>query len=387
MVIRRTSQRNKKTITNNVPLRVLHITGTMNCGGAETRLMELFKIIDRKNIQFDFCLFRKDVCYYESEIEALGGNIIRCGSPRTNFPLFAWRLYRLLKQEKYEVVHSHILLFSGIFLTIAKLAGIKKRIAHIQSTSDGKKDSFFRCICRKLLINLILRNATDIIGVSNASLRNWFGPDYMKNLKISVVHDGLDTKLFHCEPDRKWLLSEFHIPAEHKVVVHVGRFNPAKNHAKLVNVAQRYLARHPGTCFILVGDGILRREIEKSTEAKGIATKFRFVGIRSDIPRIMKSADALLFPSLWEGLPGVILEAVAAGLPMTVSERPEIREILDVCGCAEILPVDAPDTQWATALGKSVNTPHQKQWLSKFENSSFSLYNSWKNLQRIYEAD
>jgi glycosyltransferase involved in cell wall biosynthesis len=358
----------------------------MACGGAETRLMELFRISNPDNVCFDFCMFNKEPGYYDSEIKALGGQIIQCPLAK-NILLFTWHFYRLLKKGKYDVVHSHVLLFSGICLTIAKWAGIKKRIAHMRSTSDSKRDSAFRRVYRKLTAKLILKNATDIIGISNGVLTVWFGRDWRNNPKISLIYNGLDTTPYHCESDPAWLKCEFDIPSNYKTVAHVGRFDPSKNHTKLVNIAQSFLAGHGETCFILVGDGKLRSEIEDSVTAKGLAAKFRFTGVRSDVARIMRSADAFLFPSAWEGLGGAVVEAVAAGLPMVVSDLPAIREIFDICGSGELLPVDAPDSEWAAVLKKAVNSPRQDQWLGELEKSVFSLDNAWQNLLSVYQND
>jgi len=367
-------------------LRVLHQTGTLNCGGAETRLMELLRISKKANIHFDFCVSKDEEYYYEAEAKSLGSQVLRCKSPRI-LPLFAWRFYRILKRHKYDIVHCHILLFSGICLAIARLAGVKKRIVHMRNTPDNTRDPFFRRIYNKLMINLILKNATDIIGISNDVLRIWFGKDWRKNSKIRLIYNGLNTAPFHCASEPDWLKREFDIPSGYKTVVHVGRLTRQKNHVKLISIAQCYLADHPETCFILAGRGKLRSKIEDSINAKGLASKFRFVGVRSDVPRIMMGADAFLFPSAWEGLGGVVIEAIAAGLPMVVSDLPAFREIFDICGRGEILSLDAPDIKWSTALDRTVKTPRQNQWLGELENSDLSLDSAWQNLLSVYRGE
>jgi glycosyltransferase involved in cell wall biosynthesis len=215
-------------------------------------------------------------------------------------------------------------------------------------------------------------------------LKNWFGPDWQKNPKIHQIYNGIDIDAFHCDPEPAWLKQEFDIPAEHKTVVHVGTFRPEKNHAKLVSIAQEHLAQHGEASFILVGDGALRPAIEASVKSKGISDRFRFVGVRGDVARIMRSADAFLFPSNSEGLGNVVLEAVAAGLPMVVSDLEPIREILEICGSAEVLSLDATDAQWAHALAAAIDMPRQQQWLDQIKNSPFALPNAWRQLLNIY---
>lgn len=380
------SRQNKSKGTRR--LRVLHHIGTLNCGGAETRLMELCRnrISNRDNIHFDFCVSKDEEYYYEAEAKSLGSQVLRCKSPRI-LPLFAWRFYRLLKQHKYDVVHCHLLLFAGVCLTVAKWAGVKKRIAHLRNMCGSEKKSLVRRIYEKLMANLTLKNATNIIAISEGVATMWFGKEWEDNPKIKLIYNGLDTAPFHCASEPDWLKREFDIPSGYKTVLHVGNVRPQKNHPKVISVAQSYLAEHSKSCFILVGDGALRREIENSVRAKGLADKFRFVGVRPDVPRIMMSADAFLFPSAWEGLGGVVVEAVAAGLAMVVSDLPPIREIFGICGSGHVLALDAPDSEWAVALEKAVNSPRQHQWLNDLENSPFFIDNAWQNLLAVYRGD
>ncbi|MHC5059694.1 MAG: glycosyltransferase [Planctomycetota bacterium] len=366
-------------------LKVLHVAAALDCGGTETRLMELLRYIDRDKVHFDFCVHKKHTGYYEQAAVLLGSKVLRCG-PLKNLPVFCRRFYRLLKRSDYDVVHSHTLSFSAICLTLAKWAGVKKRVAHFRNMIDPGEKSIWDRVTRKLAIYLISRNATDIIGITRGVLKNWFGPDWQKNPKIHQVYNGIDIDLFQGDPDPAWLKQEFDIPSGHKTIVHVGSFRPEKNHAKLVSIAQKYLTQHGNTSFILVGDGLLRPTIEASVKSKGISDRFRFVGVRSDVARIMRSADAFLFPSSSEGLGNVVLEAIAADLPMVVSDLEPIREVLEICGSAQILSVDAPDAQWAGALATAINIPRRQQWLEQIKNSPFALPNAWRQWLDIYRG-
>lgn len=312
------------------PLKVLHVVTVMNCGGAETRLMELMQYIDREKVQFDFCVHKDRKGYYDDEVKALGGKIVNCG-PLKNLPMFCLRFYKMLKQSDYDVVHCHVPVFSAVCLTLAKKAGIRKTVAHFRSVHEYQKKTLLNILIRKSLINIILRNSTDIIGITNAALQTWFGPEWQKKPNIHMVYNGINTAPFHEDPDQAWLKHEFDIPADHKTVVHVGTFRPEKNHAKLVRIAKTFLADKPNTCFIFIGDGALKKDIETIVRTYGIEQNCRFAGVRNDVPKIMKSADAFIFPSLSEGLPGVILEAIAAGLPIVASNLAPILEVLEIC--------------------------------------------------------
>lgn len=370
-------------------LRVLHIIGNLNRGGAETMLVALLKRLQNSEVQSDVCVFTEQKDDYEDEVKSLGCRVVKCKLGKNIFS-FMWRLYRLLKKARYDVVDSNMLLFSGICLTVANCSGVPKRVSHLHNTIDTReagKSTLFRQMYRKIMMAAMSKYATDIVGVSKDVLDFWMGPNWRNNPKVHLRYNGIDTTLYHCQSDPDWLKREFDIPSGYKTVVHVGRFTPQKNHSKVVNVAQSYLAEYRETCFILAGRGPLRNEIEASVKAKGLASNFRFVGSRPDIPRIMKSADAFLFPSAWEGLGVVVVEAVAAGLPMVVSDLPAIREIFDICGSGRLLPADAPDIEWAAALEKAVNTPRQEQWLAELENSALSIEKASETLLSIYRGN
>lgn len=366
-------------------LKVLQVVSILNRGGAETRIMELMQNMDRENIHFDFLAHQKRPGHYEQQVISSGSKVMRCGALRL-LPVFCWRLYRLLKRSNYDIVHAHTPTFSAVCLTVAKWAGVKKRVAHFRNMYGGQNKTIIAGICRNILLKLILKNATHIIGNTKAVNEIWFGPNWRDNPKIHMIYNGIDTAQFHCDSDSAWLKEQFQIPADYKTVVHVGTFRPQKNHAGIIGTAKAYLADNPDTCFVFVGDGALRNDIEKLAKQKGINANVRFAGIRSDTARILKSADALLFPSVSEGLPGVILEAVAAGLPIVASDLPGIREIIEICGSAELLSINAPDAEWAGALGRALETPRRQEGLKELENSPFAVHNAWENLLAVYSG-
>lgn len=378
-----TEQLNSNLGNKEKPLRVLHVLAVLDCGGAETRLAELWRNIDREKVHFGFCVHKDWMGYYEPEMLALGSKVFRCG-PLKNLPLFSWNFYRLLKNERFDIVHVHVPTFSVVCLAISRLVGTKRRISHFRNMPREREATLYGRVSRRLLAWAVLLNATDIIGISKSVLGFWFGKDWQKKAKIRYIYNGIDLNKFRLPPEPEWFKREFNIPDGCKTVLHVGRFYPQKNHVKLVSIAENYLSRYNNSYFILAGEGPLQKEIEALVRSKGIANKFRFLCVRDDIPRIMRNADVFLFPTLWEGLGGVVIESIAAGLPMVLSDIPPIIEILDICGSAEILPVDAPDDEWADALSRAIAKPHQEQWLEELEKSPLSLENFCQNLLSLY---
>jgi glycosyltransferase involved in cell wall biosynthesis len=295
-------------------VRILHALGTMDPGGVETWLMNVLRNIDRDRFQFHFCTFGSHPGLYAGEIEKLGGKVLRC--PKGANPWsFARRFRRILREGNYDVVHSHVHLFSGAVLRWAKTEGVPIRIAHSHTTNDGRSDSLLRASYRKLMRSWIDCFATHGLAASKLAAANLFGEFWRADPRICVLHCGIDLQPFKDQVVREDVRRELGIPVNSMVVGHVGRFVAAKNHRFLLEVAAEISKLRPDVHFLLVGDGPLRPEIEARAETMGFNGKMHFVGSRTDVPRLMRAAmDAFVFPSVWEGLPITLVEAQAAGL-------------------------------------------------------------------------
>jgi glycosyltransferase involved in cell wall biosynthesis len=308
------------------PVRVLHVFGAMDRGGAETRTLEILRRLDASRYAFDFCVLSGTPGAYAAEIEARGGCIVRCAL-RPHPARFIARFVRVLRRSRYDVVHSHVHHFSGVILAASRLAGVPRRVAHIRSTDDGRPTTPLRRAYRVSMRRLIDATATTVIGVSEGAMEAFFGPRWRRDRRRTVVYNGVEPARFSSPGATVEVRREFGLPAGAPLLLHVGRFDPQKNHAALVALAEALVARRPDAVFILVGDGVLRERIEREVAERGLGPRFRFAGLRDDVPRLLAAADLLICPSLWEGLPGVVLEAAAAGVPVVASELPGVVEI------------------------------------------------------------
>jgi glycosyltransferase involved in cell wall biosynthesis len=309
-------------------LRILHALGSMNPGGVESWLLHVLKYIDRDRLHFHVCTFGPQAGLYASNVEELGGKMLRCPKG-ANLWSFRDRFRQMLREGNYDVVHSHVHLFSGALLRWAKAEGVPVRIAHSHTSRDGRPDTLLRSYYRRLMKSWIDRYATHGLAASRLAAKELFGSDWESDERFRVLYYGIDLTPFQEPVSREAVCAEFGIPAGVPVVGHVGRFVPPKNHRFLLEVAREILQRRPDVHFLLVGDGPLRIEIEDRAREMGLSGRTHFVGIRADVPRLMRGAmDVFVFPSLWEGLPVTLIEAQAAGLrcifPDTVTSEVSI---------------------------------------------------------------
>ncbi|WP_448382807.1 glycosyltransferase family 1 protein [Desulfosoma sp.] len=305
------------------PIRVLHVFGRMNRGGAETFIMNVYRHIDRGKIQFDFAVHSDEPGHYDEEIRSLGGRIFILPRPHLSvLPAYNRALTRLLSKEgSYAVVHSHVHFYSGIPLAIAASAGTPMRIAHSHNTSDGKTTTLPRRLYRRYMRHQMFRYATHMLGCSRAACEGLYGSRCWHDPRVQVVHYGIDLTPFESlSMTPKALRRKLGLPEDGYIVGHVGRFDVQKNHFFLIELFTHLLGCLPTARLVLVGDGPLRPDIERQVRGNGIEDRVFFLGVRADVPEIMGCVDAFLLPSFWEGIPLVLLEAQAAGVPCIVSD-------------------------------------------------------------------
>ncbi len=304
-------------------MRILHVLGKLDRGGAETWLVQLLRHTDRREYEMDFIVHSEQPAAYDEEVRALGARIFPCLSPSE--PLRYARNFRRILQATgpYDVVHSHVHHFSGYVLMLAAMGGVPIRIAH--SHSDTRSVEQDRGRVRRAYLaamqKMIQTFATGGLTVSSEAGDDLFAANWRKSPRWKLHHLGIDLSRFSIRVDRKAIRRELGLPEGARVIGHVGRFNEQKNHAFLVEIAREIVKREPRVVFLLVGGGPLRETTERLVRAFGMEKNFRFAGLRPDIPALMTGAmDAFLFPSLYEGLPIALLEAQAAGLHCVISK-------------------------------------------------------------------
>ncbi|MCJ8007992.1 glycosyltransferase family 1 protein [Lederbergia wuyishanensis] len=369
------------------PYRILHVFATLNCGGAETRIMDIYKQIDRNKIQFDFVAFTDGPYYYEKEIKELGGRIFIVRNPRKSLIGHVLDLYKIMKKEgPFQAVHAHTSYHGGIVMIAARFAGIRFRICHARTTSSISTSSPIRKLILSLGRKLISTNATSFLAVSKSAGIFLFGKKNVANNRVKIVPNSINIEKYMCinELDSEKLRSHLGIPKTSIVIGHVGRFEKMKNHNFIIDIFKEIINTGIEAKLVLVGEGSLVHDIKEKVARQNIEDHVIFTGLRNDVPNIMKMLDILVMPSLYEGLPGTVLEAQAAGTPCVLSEN--ITKEVDMgLGLVTFLNLSLSSKEW----GKSILDFSSHKKLKKqeiylaFQQKRFTLeytVNSFKNV-------
>ena len=337
--------------TSGYPIRVLQSVGTMNHGGIEHFIMNVYRKIDREKIQFDFSYRVDKDCVFDEEIQSLGGRIYRFQSPDKH-PLESKKYYRALfsSHPEIKVVHEHRTDMSGYLgcLKTAKEVGIAIRIIHSHNSkpagiNSGVGDQLrltWHCANRKLNNGL----ATHKMACSDLAADWMFG----SGSEALIVNNGIEAEAFKFdELSRRDVREGLCISPDAFVVGSVGRLAFQKNQEYLIRVLKCMpIDRDPH--LMIVGDGPLMGSLRRTAEIAGVANRVHFLGIREDVSRLYSAMDVLCMPSLYEGLPVSAVEAQAAGLPVVFSDNVStFSAVTDQC---EFLSLKEPFEFWARKL-------------------------------------
>lgn len=330
-------------------LRVLHVIGGMGAGGAEAMIMNLYRHIDKEEIQFDFLVHTSKECFYDKEILLLGGRIFRAEKYSIlNHCHYKRQIDHFMSSHpEIDIVHGHINSCAFIYLKSAKTHH-KKTILHCHATK--RTDRTVRAAAFELSVRLARRIPDYYLACSRNAGKSRFGDKILAGGNFQILENGIDAPRFSFDPSmRKRIRNENGIENSQIVIGHVGRFTYAKNHQFLLDVFERFHKRHPNAVLWLIGDGELKAEIQKQAAVRPCADAICFLGVKNNISDYLQGMDAFLFPSVFEGLGISLVEAQASGLPCLASDR--IQDEADMqAGLLHRLSLDIGAEVWADKL-------------------------------------
>jgi len=371
--------------------RVLHVLKSLTLGGIETWLMHVLRSDQDSFVQHEVLVSVAEPGAYEAEARALGIRIHKV--PHTGSWL-RWfgDLHRFLKEQgPFDAVHSHPSIVGGLIVATGALAGVPSRIAHQHDARSAGPD--FRTIRARLLrrgtMLLTGLTATRRIGITETAIEDIAGKNWRRKKDCSVLLYGFDFSAFAGAADRaRELRQTLDLDAGDRVIGHVARFDPVKNHAFLLRVFAKIAEADPRARLVMVGRGRLQPEMQRLAAELGIDNLVRFAGPSQDVAAYMAMFDLFLFPSFSEGLGIVCVEAQAAGTRVLASDTTP-REAAVVPEAVEFLSLDLGEADWARHAIDLLRlpVPDPEAWRKLVERSAFGLDRCISQLHEIYQAE
>lgn len=333
------------TRTGNEPIRILHVIGSMNRGGAEAMIMNLYRNIDRSNVQFDFVENTDQEAAFDQEIRDLGGMIYRCPHfTGKNFSQYKkwWKDFLRNHKKEYKVIHGHIGSCAAIYLGEAKRAGLYT-IAHSHSSGT---DYTVRSYLYKFFSYPTRYIADSFFACSKAAGIDRYGKRVWESGKCILLKNAIETNAYQYNKEIRTAERENLGVTDELLVGHIGRFSKEKNQDFVVDVFNQLRNKNINCKLILIGDGAERSKIEKKVENINLGKFVTFTGIRTDVNRLIQAIDFFVFPSIYEGLPVTLVEAQTSGLPCVISDKVPPESIL-TDDLVTVMPLKASAEQWA----------------------------------------
>ena len=382
-------------------VRVLHVLGNTNLGGAESRIMDLYRHTDRNRVQFDFLVHSREEGFFEKEIRELGGRIFRV--PR--FRIYNYFSYRkalkefFRKHHEFALVQGHMTSTAAIYLPIAKKAGVKKTAAHARSAGvdKGLKGTMTRFLRRNLADKAdYLFTCSELAGISV------YGEKAVQEGKTIFIPNAIDCAGFTFDPEKRKKMREELGLTDAIIIGHVGRFHYAKNHEYLLRVFAELCRMSAGAGdstaetgtdqkyhLILLGEGPLMEDTRKLAEELGVADKVHFLGNHKNIADYYQAMDYFVYPSRYEGMPGTIVEAQASGLPCLMSDT-ICREVI-ATELVETMSIEEEPKAWAEGLQRRIDALVSKQenrekYAAKMAAAGFDVQAQAERMMRFYES-
>lgn len=341
--------------------KVIFVVSTLDSGGVENYLLRFLQFYDKKIVPIVICRgnhFGELEQEYRkiSQIEIVKMDL-------TKFDVKSNKLfYSFLKTSKPDCFVDFSGHFSGVLMVLAKFSGIKKRIVFYRESTNQFKMTFVKSVYVNFVRILAKHSSTKILSNSKAALDNFYPDRNLNDQKYKVIYNGIDFKASSIKLTKE----DFGIPNASFVIGHTGRFNFAKNHKTIIKVAENLCCKYDDIYFVLCGKNT---DIELTETVLGnsvLKNKIKLLGYRNDVNSILPIFDLFFFPSITEGQPNSLIEAMVAGLPIVASNINTIQETTPVELHKELIdPLDVSSFSTIIEkhyLGKQTNNNSLSEW-------------------------
>lgn len=373
------------------PIRVLHVLGGTSLGGAESRIMDLYRHIDRSQVQFDFLVHSDEQPrkpqFYDGEIEELGGHIYVLPKMKLyNYGAYRQAIKKFFQEHHaFVAVHGHMTSTAGIYLPIAKKYGIPRTIAHARSAGV---DQGLKGLATRILRLGLAGKTEDCFACSKEAAISVFGQKAYDGGRVMLFPNAIDSDKFAFNRElREGIRGELKL--EDKFVVgHVGRFHYSKNHEYLIRVFAAFCEKcrqqnGPEAMLLLLGEGALMEQTKELCRELGVEKNVIFAGNHGNVEAYYNAMDFFCFPSRFEGLPGTVVEAQVSGLPCLVSDR--VTGEVGITKLVRYESIDESPERWADIMvEKAMHMDERRSYAKEIAEAGFDVKKQAQKLQEYY---
>ncbi len=356
--------------------RILHIMNKASIGGIPQVVISMYRAVDREQIHFDCTLFDAQIGISGKELQELGCHLYIMPIQFRHPFLFSRQLTQILKNGHYDVIHAHNSYSAWLPLLVAKMCGIKKRIAHAHTNQPVGR-------IKRILSHILTPwLATQLIGCTEDAAFAVFGKNINTNPKLYLLYNSIESEKFSFDQSiRDSLRKELNLNGKF-VVGCIGRLHECKNLFFALRVFRSLHEINSNAHLVIVGDGPERENLEKYAREINMNEYVSFTGNRTDVAHILQAIDCFLMPSFHEGMPIAALEAIASGLPVFLSTN--IPATLQFYKFSYYLPLSLSVEKWAEKINQVGILPDRKQGALAVKKSGLDSAQWKQKIRELY---
>lgn len=363
--------------------KILYIINNLKQGGAQKNLLEVIGYLDKEKFEPWLAILEKgyeDKCNIVSAV-TLGINRIY----DFNGIKGLFKLIKLMRREKFHIVHSYLFNENIIGSIAGKIAKTPVIITSRRDTGIFLQKKFYYFLMYRLT-NLLVDK---IICVSKAVKKAILAKEKVNFQKIEVIYNGIDIKKFQVSIDKSQIKSQLGIKEDELVIGIIANFNWVKGHKNFLEAAKAVLKEVPNTKFLFIGDGILKNNLQSIADSLQIADRIIFTGVRNDIPELLSIIDVSINASLSEGMSNAILQSMAAGIPVVATAVDgNLETVID--GVTGMLVPPKSSKDMAEAIIKILKNKELAKEMGsnakRIVKEKFTLKIMTKNMERLYKS-
>jgi glycosyltransferase involved in cell wall biosynthesis len=294
-------------------IKLVQVTHDLALGGLQRVIVNICRTIDREKFDISVLCLRELGCFTE-EVKALGIPVTHIPQKNGTDYLSFLKVADYFRTIKPDVIHTHN---TQPFMdgTIAALLTGVKRIIHTDHARS------FPDKWRYMAIEWFMSQfAYKVVGVSDHTSQNLMKYEKISPKKIVTIPNGIDPTPFDITIDEKKKRKELGLPENGPVLGVAVRLSEQKGLTFLLKAMPEIINKFPNVSLLIAGDGPLKETLIEETKQLGVEKNVYFLGMRHDTAELLKLFDLYVLPSLWEGLPMIILEAMAAGCPIVATD-------------------------------------------------------------------
>lgn len=365
-----------------VLVKVLQILSTLTKdSGVAAFIMNYYRNIDKTKIQFDFLYFEKADKELIEEIVRLGGKVYFVQKPSLKHIFKTYREFNNIFKNslnEYIAVHLHEVYLIHFISCYCKKYHIKYLITHAHTTKYS--DNYISALRNKVMCLGLNNTATDLFACSKAAGEFYYGKNAVEARKVKIIPNAINLEKYKFnEAVRNKVRKKLNI--EDKFVIgHIGRMATQKNQIFLLKVFAEVKKRNNNVILLMVGDGPLRKKLEKEILNLGLKDSVMLLGIRNDVPDLLMAMDLFVMPSLFEGLGIAAVEAQATGLKCVLSN--EVPDEVN-CGSCKFISLNQSVDEWSKCITQEIYSGSKRNCVN-LKINYYDISNCSNYLEKLY---